>query len=101
MRMSIFYAATTFTFSISAFFFFSFSHIVYLVQKISLKFIAFAESVQNQQKTVDFFSIKVYFKIKIWIQNQISNIINHKNEIKITAIQISYQDAETGVAFIR
>ena len=76
-------------------------HIVYLVQKISLKFIISAESVQNQQKTVDFFSIKVYLKIKIWIQNQISKIINRKKEIKITAIQISYQDKETGVAFIR
>ena len=58
-------------------------HIVYLVQKISLKFIISAESVQNQQKTVDFFSIRVYLKIKIWIQNQISKIINHKMKDKI------------------
>lgn len=76
-------------------------YVVYFEQKISLKFIISAESVQNQQKTVDFFSIRVYLKIKIWIQNQISKIINHKNEIKITAIQISYQDKGTGVAFIR
>lgn len=33
---------------------------------------------QNQQKTVDFFSLRVYLRIKIWIQNQISKIINHK-----------------------
>lgn len=77
------------------------SILVHSAQKNSHNFIVFAEMMKMEQKTVDFFSIKVYFKIKIWIQNQISNIINHKNEIKITAIQISYQDAETGVAFIR
>ena len=34
---------------------------------------------QMEQKTVDFFSIKVYLRIKIWIQNQISKIINQKH----------------------
>ena len=34
---------------------------------------------QMEQKVVDFFSIKVYLRIKIWIQNQISKIINQKN----------------------
>ena len=35
------------------------------------------------QKTVDFFSIKVYLRIKIWIQNQISKIVNQKDKAKI------------------
>ena len=37
---------------------------------------------QMEQKIVDFFSIKVYLRIKIWIQNQISKIINQKDGIK-------------------
>ena len=37
---------------------------------------------QMEQKTVDFFSIKVYFRIKIWIQNQISKIIKAKHQVK-------------------
>ena len=37
---------------------------------------------QMEQKTVDFFSIKVYLRIKIWIQNQISKIINQKTKAK-------------------
>lgn len=32
-----------------------------------------------EQKIVDFFSIKVYLRIKIWIQNQISDIKDQKN----------------------
>lgn len=47
-------------------------------QKNSHNFIVFAEMMQKEQKTVDFFSIKVYLRIKIWIQNQISKIINQK-----------------------
>ena len=76
-------------------------NVVYIVQKMRSNFIISAETMQNEQKTVDFFSIKVYLIIKIWIQNQISKIINHKNTTEITATQISYQDKGTGVAFIR
>jgi len=42
------------------------------------KIIVFAEMMQMEQKIVDFFSIKVYLRIKIWIQNQISKIRNAK-----------------------
>lgn len=35
-----------------------------------------------EQKIVDFFSIKVYLRIKIWIQNQISKIINQNIKAK-------------------
>ena len=51
-------------------------------QKNSHNFIVFAEMMQMEQKIVDFFSIKVYFRIKIWIQNQISKIINQKHKSK-------------------
>lgn len=54
------------------------SILVHSAQKNSHNFIVFAEMMKMEQKTVDFFSIKVYLKIKIWIQNQISKIINQK-----------------------
>lgn len=57
-------------------------------QKKSHNFIVFAEIVQIEQKIVDFFSIKVYFRIKIWIQNQISKIINQKRKIKTSSKEI-------------
>lgn len=50
--------------------------------KNSHNFIVFAEMMQMEQKIVDFFSIKVYLRIKIWIQNQISKIINQKCQSK-------------------
>lgn len=57
------------------------SILVHSAQKNSHNFIVFAEMMKMEQKTVDFFSIKVYLRIKIWIQNQISNIKNHKSKI--------------------
>ena len=54
------------------------SILVHSAQKNSRDFIVFAEMMQMEQKIVDFFSIKVYLRIKIWIQNQISKIINQK-----------------------
>ena len=50
------------------------SILVHSAQKNSHNFIVFAEMMQMEQKIVDFFSIKVYLRIKIWIQNQISKI---------------------------
>ena len=50
------------------------SILVHSAQKNSHNFIVFAEMMQMEQKIVDFFSIKVYLRIKIWIQNQISYI---------------------------
>ena len=58
------------------------SILVHSAQKNSHNFIVFAEMMQMEQKIVDFFSIKVYFRIKIWIQNQISKIINQKHKSK-------------------
>ena len=58
------------------------SILVHSAQKNSHNFIVFAEMMQMEQKTVDFFSIKVYLRIKIWIQNQISKIINQKCQSK-------------------
>lgn len=43
---------------------------------------------QMEQKIVDFFSIKVYLRIKIWIQNQISKIINQKRKSKTLSKEI-------------
>ena len=43
---------------------------------------------QKEQKTVDFFSIKVYLEIRIWIQNQISKIINQKCKSKTSSKEI-------------
>lgn len=57
-------------------------------QKKIRNFIIFAEMMKSQQKTVDFFSIKVYLKIKIWIQNQISKIINQKCQSKTSSKEI-------------
>lgn len=54
------------------------SILVHSAQKNSHNFIVFAEMMKMEQKTVDFFSIKVYLKIKIWIQNQISKIAKHQ-----------------------
>ena len=48
----------------------------------------FAEMMQMEQKIVDFFSIKVYLRIKIWIQNQISKIINQKRKSKTLSKEI-------------
>ena len=48
----------------------------------------FAEMMQMEQKIVDFFSIKVYLRIKIWIQNQISKIINQKRKSKTSSKEI-------------
>ena len=56
------------------------SILVHSAQKNSHNFIVFAEMMQMEQKIVDFFSIKVYLRIKIWIQNQISKIINQKTQ---------------------
>ena len=56
------------------------SILVHSAQKKIFNFIVFAEMMQMEQKTVDFFSIKVYLRIKIWIQNQISKIINQKTQ---------------------
>ena len=58
------------------------SILVHSAQKNSHNFIVFAEMMKMEQKTVDFSSIKVYLKIKIWIQNQISKIINQKRKSK-------------------
>ena len=57
-------------------------------QKNSHNFIVFAEMMQKEQKIVDFFSIKVYLRIKIWIQNQISKIINQKRKSKTLSKEI-------------
>lgn len=57
-------------------------------QKNSHNFIVFAEMMQKEQKTVDFFSIKVYLEIRIWIQNQISKIINQKRKSKTLSKEI-------------
>ena len=57
-------------------------------QKNSHNFIVFAEMMQKEQKTVDFFSIKVYLENRIWIQNQISKIINQKRKIKTSSKEI-------------
>ena len=43
---------------------------------------------QKEQKIVDFFSIKVYLEIRIWIQNQISKIINQKCKSKTSSKEI-------------
>ena len=55
------------------------SILVHSAQKNSHNFIVFAEMMQMEQKIVDFFSIKVYLRIKIWIQNQISYIKDQTN----------------------
>lgn len=57
-------------------------------QKKIRNFIIFAEMMKSQQKTVDFFSIKIYLRIKIWIQNQISKIINQKCQSKTSSKEI-------------
>ena len=62
--------------------------LVHSAQKNSHNFIVFAEMMQIEQKIVDFFSIKVYFRIKIWIQNQISKIINQKRKSKTSSKEI-------------
>ena len=64
------------------------SILVHSAQKKTFNFIVFAEMMQIEQKTVDFFSIKVYLRIKIWIQNQISKIINHKCQRKTSSKEI-------------
>ena len=64
------------------------SIIVHSAQKNSHNFIVFAEMMQMEQKIVDFFSIKVYLRIKIWIQNQISKIINQKRKSKTLSKEI-------------
>ena len=56
--------------------------------EFSHNFIVFAEMMQMEQKIVDFFSIKVYLRIKIWIQNQISKIINQKCKSKTSSKEI-------------
>ena len=58
-------------------------NLVHSAQKKNPNFIVFAEMMKTGQKIVDFFSIKVYLRIKIWIQNQISKIINQKDANKI------------------
>lgn len=68
------------------------SILVHSAQKNSHNFIIFAEMMQMEQKIVDFFSIKVYLRIKIWIQNQISKIINQKHKSK-------YQVKKLGFSF--
>ena len=62
--------------------------LVHSAQKNSHNFIVFAEMMQMEQKIVDFFSIKVYLRIKIWIQNQISKIINQKRKSKTLSKEI-------------
>ena len=64
------------------------SILVHSAQKNSHNFIVFAEMMQMEQKIVDFFSIKVYLRIKIWIQNQISKIINQKHKSKTLSKEI-------------
>ena len=64
------------------------SILVHSAQKNSHNFIVFAEMMQMEQKIVDFFSIKVYLRIKIWIQNQISKIINQKRKSKTLSKEI-------------
>ena len=64
------------------------SILVHYAQKKNINFIVFAEMMQMEQKTVDFFSIKVYLRIKIWIQNQISKIINQKHKSKTSSKEI-------------
>ena len=64
------------------------SILVHSAQKNSHNFIVFAEIMQMEQKIVDFFSIKVYLRIKIWIQNQISKIINQKRKSKTLSKEI-------------
>ena len=64
------------------------SILVHSAQKKIFNFIVFAEMMQMEQKTVDFFSIKVYLRIKIWIQNQISKIINQKCQSKTSSKEI-------------
>ena len=61
---------------------------MYSAQKNNHNFIIFAEMMQMEQKTVDFFSIKVYLRIKILIQNQISKIINQKCQSKTSSKEI-------------
>ena len=63
-------------------------YLVHSAQKNSHNFIVFAEMMQMEQKIVDFFSIKVYLRIKIWIQNQISKIINQKRKSKTLSKEI-------------
>lgn len=53
---------------------------------------------QVEQKIVDFFLIKVYLRIKIWIQNQISKIINQKDEIKHLSKEIGIFICQIGRA---
>ena len=62
------------------------SILVHSAQKNSHNFIVFAEMMQMEQKIVDFFSIKVYLRIKIWIQ--ISKIINQKCKSKTSSKEI-------------
>lgn len=64
------------------------SILVHSAQKNSHNFIVFAEMMQMEQKIVDFFSIKVYLRINIWIQNQISKIINQKRKSKTLSKEI-------------
>ena len=64
------------------------SILVHSAQKNSHNFIVFAEMMQMEQKIVDFFSIKVYLRIKIWIQNQISKIVNQKRKSKTLSKEI-------------
>ena len=66
------------------------SILVHSAQKNSHNFIVFAEMMQMEQKIVDFFSIKVYLRIKIWIQNQISKIINQKRKSKTLSKEIGF-----------
>lgn len=59
-------------------------------QKNSHNFIVFAEMMQKEQKIVDFFSIKVYLEIRIWIQNQISKIRNAKAKHQVKKLGFSF-----------
>ena len=65
-------------------------------QKNSHNFIVFAEMMQKEQKIVDFFSIKVYLEIRIWIQNQISKIINQKCKSKTSSKEIGILERVRG-----
>ena len=73
------------------------SILVHSAQKNSHNFIVFAEMMQMEQKIVDFFSIKVYLRIKIWIQNQISKIINQKRKSKTFSDPFKYREDHGGL----
>ena len=51
---------------------------------------------QKEQKIVDFFSIKVYLEIRIWIQNQISKIINRNAKAKHQVKKLGFSFAGYG-----